>query len=139
MAAMSRVVSGMLVEPAPSVVTVAHVVYALHTISLAIGAFSAASVVGMFLFGWPSLLAVILNYVKRSEARGTWLESHFDWQIRTFWYALLWSAAVAAVSAVLLIVLVGFATWIVGLFALGLWAIYRIARGWLRLKDGKPL
>jgi uncharacterized membrane protein len=139
MAGMSRVEPGMLAEPAPSVVTVAHVVYALHTVSLAIGAFTAASVVGVFLFGWPSLLAVILNYVKRSEARGTWLESHFDWQIRTFWFALLWSAIVAAVSAVLLIVLVGFATWIVGLFALGVWAIYRIARGWLRLKDGKPV
>jgi uncharacterized membrane protein len=45
-------------------------------------------VLGSFLFGWPSIIAVIINYVKRSEARGTWLESHFDWQIRTFWFAL---------------------------------------------------
>jgi uncharacterized membrane protein len=136
---MNRVESGMLVEPAPSVVTVAHVVYALHAVSLGIGAFGAASVVGAFLFGWPSLLAVVLNYVKRSEARGTWVESHFSWQIRTFWLALLWGAGVALVSAVLAIVLVGFATWFVGLFALGVWAIYRIARGWLRLKDRRTL
>lgn len=128
-----------LATPAPSLVTIAHVVYALHTLSLAIGAFTAATVVGAFLFGWPSIIAVILNYLKRGEARGTWLESHFSWQIRTFWYALLWSAIIAAVSGVLLIVLVGFATWFIGLFALGVWAIIRIARGWLRLRDGLPI
>jgi uncharacterized membrane protein len=120
-------------------VTIVHVVYALHTVSLAIGAFTAATVVGAFLFGWPSIIAVILNYVKRGDARGTWLESHFDWQIRTFWYSLLWAAIIAAVSGVLLIVLVGFATWFIGLFALGIWAIIRIARGWLRLRDGLPV
>ena len=107
----------------------------LKTITTAVYALQA---VGFFV-GLTWIVAVVLNYVKRDDVRGTWLESHFDWQIRTFWYALLWSAAVAAVSAVLLIVLVGFATWIIGLFALGVWAIYRIARGWLRLKDGKPL
>jgi uncharacterized membrane protein len=128
-----------LATPAPSLVTIAHIVYALHTLSLAIGAFTAATVVGAFLFGWPSIIAVILNYVKRSEARGTWLESHFDWQIRTFWLSLLWAAGIAVVSAVLVIVLVGFATWFIGLFALGIWAIIRIARGWLRLRDGLPI
>ena len=126
-------------EPSPSLITIAHVVYALHTVSLAIGAFGAATVLGSFLFGWPSLLAVILNYVKRGEARGTWLESHFDWQIRTFWYALLWAVLVGAVSFVLAIVLVGFATWFVGLFALGVWSVYRIVRGWLRLNDRRPI
>ena len=79
------------------------------------------------------------SYVKRSEARGTWLESHFDWQIRTFWWALLWALIVAAVSALLLVVIVGIATWTLGMFALGVWAIYRIARGWLRLKDRQAM
>jgi uncharacterized membrane protein len=128
-----------LSEPPASLVTIAHVVYGLHTVSLAIGAFGAATVLGSFLFGWPSILAVILNYVKRGEARGTWLESHFSWQIRTFWWAVLWTAVVAAVSGILLIVLVGFATWFVGLFVLGVWAIYRIARGWLRLNDRRAI
>jgi len=127
------------VEPVPSAVTVAHVVYALHTVSLVIGAVGAASVIGAFLFGWPSIIAVLLNYIKRSDARGTWLESHFRWQIRTFWFALLWGSIVAAVSFVLAIVLVGVATWFVGIFALGLWAIYRIARGWLRLLDRRAI
>jgi uncharacterized membrane protein len=104
-----------------------------------IGAFGAASIVGTFLFGWPSIIAVIINYVKRSEAKGTWLESHFAWQIRTFWYALLWAALVALFSGVLLYVIIGIGTWIVGMFVLGIWAIYRITRGWLALKDGKPL
>ncbi len=123
----------------PSLVNIAHIVYALHALGLALGAFGAASVLGSFLFGWPSIIAVILNYVKRSEARGTWLESHFDWQIRTFWWALLWALIVAAVSLLLAVVIIGFATWAVGMFALGVWAIYRIARGWLRLKDRQPM
>ncbi|HUL64489.1 MAG TPA: hypothetical protein VLW55_07715 [Burkholderiaceae bacterium] len=125
--------------PPQSLVTVTHLVYALHTLSLVIGAVGAATVIGAFLFGWPSIIAVIINYVKRGEARGTWLESHFRWQIRTFWFALLWAVIVALVSALLFAVLIGIATWIIGVIALGLWAIYRIARGWLRLNDGKPM
>jgi len=82
---------------------------------------------------------VVINYVKRSDARGTWLESHFNRQIRTFWYALLWAALVFVVSVPLALVLTGFGTWFLGMFVLGIWAIYRIARGWLALKDGKPL
>jgi uncharacterized membrane protein len=126
-------------EPAPSLITVSHVTYGLHALGLAIGAFGAATVVGSFVFGWPSIIAVILNYVKRGEARGTWLESHFTWQIRTFWFALLWAAVVLASGAVLAIVLVGFAIWAVGFFALGVWAIYRVARGWLRLADRRSV
>jgi len=78
-------------SPSESLVTTTHIVYALHTLGLVIGAFGTATVVGTFLFGWPSIIAVIINYVKRSEVRGTWLDSHFSWQIRTFWWALLWA------------------------------------------------
>jgi uncharacterized membrane protein len=126
-------------EPAAGLVNTAHLVYALHTLSLVIGAFGAATVIGAFLFGWPSIIAVIVNYVKRGEARGTWLESHFAWQIRTFWYALLWAVVVGLLGALFAIVVVGFAIWAIGLFALGVWAIYRVARGWLRLKDRLPM
>src|SRR5215210_7948593 len=65
-------------------------IYALHAFSLLIGIIGAATIVGAFLLGWPSIIAVILNYVKRGDARGTWLESHFRWQIRTFWFGALW-------------------------------------------------
>lgn len=127
--------------PAPdqSLVTTTHIVYALHAVSLVVGAFGAASIIGSFIFGWPSIIAVIINYVKRSEARGTWLESHFTWQIRTFWFALAWALGIGAVGALLAIVLVGFAIWIVGFFALGLWAIYRIIRGWMALRDRRAV
>jgi uncharacterized membrane protein len=126
-------------EPDASLVTITNVTYALHALGLAIGAFGTASVVGAFLFGWPSIIAVIINYVKRDDARGTWLESHITWQIRTFWFALLWALVIGAVGALLAIVLVGFAIWIVGFFALGLWAIYRIARGWMALRDRRAV
>ena len=126
-------------EPAPPLITLVHVTYGLHALGLAIGAFGTATILGSFLFGWPSIIAVIINYVKRSEASGTWLESHFSWQIRTFWYALLWACVIAFFGLVLAIVLVGIAIWIVGMFALGVWAIYRIARGWLALRDGKAV
>ena len=127
------------VAPADSLVTITHVVYALHTLGLVVGAFGTASVIGMFLFGWPSIIAVIINYVKRSDVRGTYLDSHFSWQIRTFWWAMLWALIIGIVGALLAIVVVGFAIWIIGFFVLGIWAIYRIARGWLALKDRRPM
>ena len=127
------------VEPAGSLVTLTHVTYALHALGLAIGAFGASTVVGAFVFGWPSIIAVIINYVKKSDVRGTWLESHFRWQIRTFWFALAWVVLIGLVGAALAVVLIGIAIWGVGLFALGIWAIYRIARGWLALKDRRAM
>ena len=127
------------VEAPRNLVQITHLVYGLHALGLAIGAFGAASVLGSFLFGWPSIIAVIINYVKRGDVRGTWLESHFTWQIRTFWMALLWAVIVAVVSFPLAFILVGIGTWVAGMFVLGAWAIYRIARGWLRLKDHQPM
>ena len=73
-----------------SLVSWTQLIYALHALSLFVGIVGAATVIGAFLTGWPSIIAVILNYVKRSDVRGTWLESHFRWQIRTFWFGVLW-------------------------------------------------
>jgi len=126
-------------DPDPSLVTTSHVTYALHALGLAIGAFGASTIVGSFVFGWPSIIAVIINYVKRGDARGTWLESHFDWQIRTFWWALAWACLIFLAGLVLAIVIVGFAIWMIGFFVLGIWAIYRIATGWLRLRDRRAI
>lgn len=132
--------SAVVAAPSESLVTITHVVYALHTLGLVIGAAGAASVIGAFLFGWPSIIAVIINYVKRSEVRGTFLDSHFSWQIRTFWWALFIAAVITVIGLVLLPLLgVGLVVWWLGFFVLGVWAIYRIARGWLRLKDRQPM
>jgi uncharacterized membrane protein len=118
---------------------ITHIVYGLHALGLALGAFGAASIVGSFVFGWPSIVAVIINYVKRSDVQGTWLESHFRWQIRTFWFALLWVVIVAVVSIPLTMIIIGIGTWVLGMAVLGFWAIYRIARGWMRLNARQPM
>jgi uncharacterized membrane protein len=124
-------------QPQPSLVTWTQVIYGLHAFSLLTGIVGAATIFGAFLTGWPSIIAVILNYVKRSEARGTWLESHFRWQIRTFWFGLLWISLclffiIATLGLGLLI------AWLpIGIVSL--WFIYRIARGWLALSDGRSM
>ncbi|CAM5786794.1 DUF4870 family protein [Castellaniella caeni] len=87
--------------------------------------------VGMFLGGLPILVGIIINYVKRDDVRGTLWESHFRWQIRTFWFSLLWTV----VGFVLMFVVVG---WLV-LVANTVWTIYRAVKGWLYLNDGKAM
>jgi uncharacterized membrane protein len=123
------------VEPAPSVLTVAHLVYALHTLAIIVGLAGSITVVGSFLGSLPSIAAVIMNYVKRGDARGTWVDSHYRWQIRTFWFALLW----AIIGWVLVVTVIGIVIGIPILIALTLWLIYRIARGWLALKDKRQM
>jgi uncharacterized membrane protein len=126
-------------NPEPSLVSYVHIMYALHALAAFIGITSAVTVVGQFIFGLPSIIAVIMNYLRRSEARGTWLESHFTWQLRTFWFAALWVVLVAVASAPFMLILVGFFTFALGLAIIGVWVIYRVARGWLTLKDGKSI
>ena len=122
-------------DPPPSLVTATHLVYALHSLSLLIGITTAATIVGAFVFGVPSIIAVVINYLKRDEAKGTFLESHFRWQIRTFWFSLLW----CVIAMVLFITILGIPIALFILFATGIWAIYRIARGWLALRNRKPM
>jgi uncharacterized membrane protein len=122
-----------------SLITYTHVIYALHALAVLIGISTAHTIVGSFVGGLPSIIAVIMNYARRSATRGTFLESHFRWQIRTFWYALLWSIVIVLVSAPFMIVLIGFGMAWAGLFALGLWIAYRVIRGWLALKDRRPM
>jgi uncharacterized membrane protein len=122
-----------------SLVSYTHWMYALHAASALIGMLSSAFVVTAFLFGLPSIVAVVMNYLRRSDARGTYLESHFSWQLRTFWFALLWVTVVFLLSLPLFFVLVGFVTFPIGIFVIGVWVIYRVARGWLRLKDGQAV
>lgn len=100
-----------------SLKTLSAVIYALYALSL----FS----------GVTAIVAIVLNTIKREETRGTWLESHFIWQIRTFWWGLLWFI----VGAATWFILVGWLVWGVAF----VWFIYRIAHGWLKLNDGLPI
>jgi uncharacterized membrane protein len=84
-----------------------------------------------FFVGVSCIVAVIINYVKRPDVAGTWLASHFRWQIRTFWFALLW----LALGGITFFFLVGYFVWL----ANAVWVIYRIVKGWLYLNDRKPM
>ena len=121
--------------PREGLVTLAHVIYGLHAFSALTGLLSPAMIVTAFLTGWSSIIAVILNYVKRSDVRGTWLDSHFAWQIRTFWYALLW----LVVGGILFATVVGIPFAVVLWLETGIWVLYRIIRGWLALSSRKPM
>lgn len=120
-----------------SLVNWTRIIYALHAVGLVIGIIGQATIVGAFLTGWPSILAVILNYIKRGDVRGTWLDSHFSWQIRTFWYGALW-VALCVVFVVVTLGLGIFIAWF-PLAVVSLWFVYRIVRGWMALSAGRPM
>ena len=121
--------------PRDGLVRLTHIIYALHAFSAVMGLISSAAIVTAFLTGWPSILAVVLNYAKRADVRGTYLESHFRWQIRTFWFALLW----IVIAGALFITIIGIPlAWLI-VVGTGIWVLYRIARGWLALSDGRPI
>ena len=119
----------------PSLVQLTHIIYGLHAVAVVIGVTSAATVAGGFVFGLPSLIAVFLNYLKRGDVKGTWLESHFRWQIRTFWFTFLW----LVIYGLLIITIIGIPiAWIL-IALLGLWVGYRVIRGWVALAGVKPM
>ena len=84
-----------------------------------------------FVIGLTWIVGLIINYVKRDDVRGTWVESHFDWQIKTFWIGL----AIMIVGWITVWILIG---WLI-LLAGTVWGIYRVVKGWLALNDAKPL
>jgi len=118
-----------------SLVTYTNVMYALHSLAVIIGVTTFHTIVGSFVCGLPSIVAVIMNYARRSATHGTYLESHFRWQLRTFWYAVLW----AFVCTLLVVTIVGALLGLLGFVALAIWIIYRVARGWLALRDKRPM
>lgn len=113
--------------------------YALYALSILIALTGAYSVAVRFAFGLPSIVAVIMGYARRAEVRGTWLESHFRWQIHTFWYSWLWIIVATIVALPLLIVVIGLIIEILALAAIGVWVSYRVVRGWLALRQGRPM
>ena len=121
--------------PRDSAIVIAHVMYGLHAFSALSGLLSSALVITAFLTGWPSIIAVILNYINRADVEGTWLASHFRWQLRTFWFALAWLLAGAVAFLTVIGIPLAIALWV----ATGVWVIYRIIRGWLTLNSRKPM
>jgi uncharacterized membrane protein len=111
---MNNITSTENVESAKTLTTV---IYALYAAS--------------YFVGVTAIVAIVMNYVKREDVAGTYLESHFRWQIRTFWFGMIWGA----LGAITMVFIIG---WFV-LIANGIWIIYRIVKGWLRLNDGKPM
>lgn len=125
--------------PTKNMILVTQLVYILHGLSIVIGLMTGGSVLSAFLFGWPSIAAVVLNYVMRGDARGTYLESHFSWQIRTFWYGMIWTILVAIAGLILTAIIVGPVVWWVGFLVLSIWVGYRIVVGWLRLSQNRAI
>jgi uncharacterized membrane protein len=124
----------------PALISYTHWMYALHAIAALIGISTAAFIATAFVFSIPSIIAVIMNYVRRDEVRGTWLDSHFSWQLRTFWYAALWILIIVVMSTPLVLLLgLGLVTMWLGISLVGLWILYRVVRGWLALKDRRPV
>lgn len=121
--------------PADDLITLTHIIYGLHAFSALTGLSSAAFIVTAFLTGWPSIIAVIINYVKRDAVRGTFLDSHFSWQIRTFWWAVGWFV----VAWLMIVTFIGAIIGIPLLLLVGIWVLYRIIRGWISLSGRKAM
>lgn len=113
----------------------AHVMYGLHALSALSGIMTSATVVGAFVFGWPSIIAIIINYVTREQVRGTWLDSHWRWQLSSFWFAVLW----LLIASMLFITLIGIPTAIMAIIGTGIWVLYRVVRGWMALLDRRAM
>jgi len=122
-------------EPLHSTLVAAHVVYGLHAVAIVLGIVGTSTVIGGFVGSVPSIIAVIISYVKRGNARGSWLASHYRWQIRTFWFALLWLVIAVLMIVTLLGAPIGFGVLVI----VTIWLVYRIARGWLRLLNKQTM
>ncbi len=107
----------MLTEKEESLKKLTQLVYALYALS--------------YFAGISAIVGIVINNVKKEDVAGTWLESHFRWQMRTFWFGLLW----AVIGILTFVFVIGMAI----LFANFCWLIYRVVKGWLNLNDNKPM
>ena len=123
------------IAPQVNLVLLTNIIYALHALSVIMGLIGSAFVITAFLTGWPSIIAIIINYTKRNAVRDTYLDSHFNWQIRTFWFAFLWMI----LAVILFITVLGIALSYIITVGAGIWISYRIIRGWLALNEGRPM
>ena len=120
-------------------ITATLIVYALFGIAAIGGVISSGLVMFAPLVAIAGIVGIVIAYVKRDEARGTWVASHLDWLIRTFWWSLLWSLVIGVVGVILMLVLIGFVLLPLGLAAVSIWVLYRLIRGYLAFTKNQPL
>jgi len=134
-------------EPSPAIptptsnvpVSTTLVVYILFALAAVVALVGHGMLVGAPLLTIIGIVAVIIAYVKRDDARGTWTESHLTWLIRTFWWSLLWNCVGWLVLITLGIILIGFPI-AIGIWVITtIWVIYRLIRGYLYFKDSNPI
>ncbi len=121
--------------PSSGLISLTYIIYALHLFSAITGLMTQAFIVTAFLTGWPSLIAVILNYAKKNDVKSTFLDSHFSWQIRTFWFASMWFA----IAFLLMFTIIGIPLGILLFCGTGLWVLYRLIRGFFALSSDRPM
>ena len=125
--------------PSSSLISTTLLVYALFGVAAVTGLVSSGFPLIAPLTGVVGIVAIILAYVKQGEARGTWLESHYRWLIRTFWVSLLWGAIGAVIFVLLLIIVIGvfigYLIWV----ATTIWVLYRLLRGYMLFNESKPV
>jgi uncharacterized membrane protein len=128
--------------PAQALISITLVIYALFGVAAVAGLASSGFPLIAPLTGIVGIIAIILAYVKRGEAAGTWLASHYRWLIRTFWYSLLWGIVGALIFVLLAIIVIGlvilgigYAIWV----ATTIWVLYRLIRGYLLFNASQPI
>jgi uncharacterized membrane protein len=109
----------------PHLEKIVFIIYLLHFFSALTGLLTPAFIVTAFLTGWPSIIAVIMSYFWRNDADGTYLESHFSWLIRTFWFTVLW----LIVAWFFIVTIIGMVIGIPMLLTVGIWVMYRLLKG----------
>ena len=124
--------SGTAGQPAVNAATAVYVLFAIAVIGALV---AHGLIVFAPLVGIAGIVGVIIAYVKRDDARGTWIESHLTWLIRTFWWSLLWDV----IAVILFVTLIGIPVALLILVATSIWGIYRLVRGFLYFKDSKPI
>lgn len=122
-------------QPSENTVLMMHLIYGLHAFSAVTGLITAAFILTAFLTGWPSIVALILSYIKKGDAQGTYMQSHYDWMIQTFWVSFLF----VCISAALFVTVIGIPLAYILVVGTGLWVLYRIAKGWLKLINEQPV
>ncbi len=120
-------------------VSAALLAYALFGVAAVVALVSSGFPVAVPLMGIVGVVGLIVAYVKRGDAKGTWVASHFTWLIRTFWYSFLWGVVGAIVLLVLGIILIGIPIALLIWAVASIWVIYRVIRGYLLFKESKPI